>query len=58
MSRQGTEFTTVLYVRCKPDLLTKLDRIKYELSLDRPGQSISRADVVRTLLYEALKEEE
>lgn len=58
MNRQGTELVTVLYVRCKPDLLAKLDKLKRELLLTQPGQSISRSDVARMLLYEGLKEEE
>jgi hypothetical protein len=45
-----------LYLRAGPDLLAELDAIAEELRVERPGNAISRADVVRELLYKAIAE--
>lgn len=46
--------TEVLFVRAAPDLLRAVDKRLKEEKARRPGVSLSRADVVRSLLWEAL----
>lgn len=45
----------VLFVRATPELLEALDRLAEEERRAQPGQSTSRSDVARKLLYAALR---
>lgn len=50
--RPSRGLTEVLYIRVSKELIDRLDaRVREERKL-RPGQVISRADIVRELLYE------
>ena len=42
-------------LRMPTDLLTALDEERKLVRLERPGEAISRADILRALAYEALK---
>lgn len=54
LGRPSRGLTEVLYTRVSKDLIERLDaRVREERKL-RPGQVISRADIVRELLYEGL----
>lgn len=45
--------TAVLFIRCAPDLVARLDAIADAQRAASPGRSVSRADVARELLYRA-----
>lgn len=45
----------VLYVRASDDLLNALDALVEKERGERPGRTISRADVARDLLYQAVR---
>lgn len=44
----------VLYIRAGSDLIDALDRVVEKERMARRGVAISRADIARALLYEAL----
>lgn len=44
----------VLYVRATPEMLSSLDRLAEEKRRADPGQQVSRADVARAILREAM----
>lgn len=56
MSRPSQGFTEVLFVRVPIDLIERLDRELECRRLEEPGRVISRADVVREILYQELDE--
>jgi hypothetical protein len=45
----------VLYVRASGDLLDALDALVEKERETRPGRTISRADIARDLLYQAVR---
>ncbi len=45
----------VLYVRASDDLLDALDALVEKERESRPGRAISRADIARDLLYQAVR---
>lgn len=47
--------TKVLYVRANSDLIDALDKATEKERVAQRGMSISRADIARNLLYEALR---
>jgi len=47
-------FPVVLYLRVRPELIDALDKRLADEREDEPGRLVSRADVVRRLLWEAL----
>jgi len=47
----------VLFVRANQDLLDKLDLLRDRQSLERPGIVLSRADVARAILWDAVNRE-
>jgi hypothetical protein len=51
-----SERRAVLFVRVEPLLVEGLDRIAREETKARRGTETSRSDVVRTLLWEAIRE--
>jgi hypothetical protein len=56
LGREGGEASLkALFVRAAPDLLEALDEYVRRQRYLHPGMSISRADVVRELLYESLR---
>lgn len=44
----------MLYVRATPEMLRSLDRLAEEKRRADPGQQVSRADVARAILREAM----
>jgi hypothetical protein len=44
----------VLYVRADVELLVALDSMRMELAKQNPGMSVSRSDVARKILWEAI----
>jgi len=46
---------SILYVRASPKLLAQLDARAAKERKEEPGRIVSRADVARRLLWEALK---
>lgn len=46
----------VLFVCCTQDLMDRLDKYLDEQRKEKPWQSITRADVVRELLYKMIEE--
>ena len=46
--------TRVLYVRATDDLIDALDKVVEKERVARRGLAVSRADIARSLLYEAL----
>jgi hypothetical protein len=49
--------TSVLFVRCTPDLLARLDKAVAAARKANQGQSVSRSDMARQMLYAALTTE-
>jgi metal-responsive CopG/Arc/MetJ family transcriptional regulator len=47
--------TLQIFVRMPEDLVTALDRYLERLRTEQPGTNLSRSDVIRLLLYRALK---
>lgn len=45
----------VLYVRASDDLLDALDALVEKERESRPGRAVSRADIARDLLYQAVR---
>lgn len=49
---------TFLFVKAQPDLVALLERSLQRRMEKQPGVRISRSDLIRGLLYDALKKEE
>jgi hypothetical protein len=47
--------TLQIFVRMPEDLVTALDRYLERLRSEQPGTNLSRSDVIRLLLYRALR---
>lgn len=47
------ELTEALFLRIRTDLMERIDAKVEALKLKHPGRKVSRADVVRTILYDA-----
>lgn len=45
----------VLFVRAPADLIAEIDRVVDEERRAEPGITLSRSDVIRVMLYEALR---
>ena len=52
--QRGDGLTAQVGVRFPADLLERLERYTERLKRERPGLSVSRADVVRMLVHERL----
>ena len=53
-SKVNGGLTRVLYVRATDDLIDALDKVVEKERVARRGLAVSRADIARSLLYEAL----
>ena len=54
MSRPSQGFTEVLFVRVPIELIQRLDQELERRRREEPGRVISRADIVREILYREL----
>lgn len=54
MPRSSDERTKVLYTRAEPALVRALDREQERRRLSEPGRTVSRSDVIRSILWGAL----
>jgi hypothetical protein len=55
-SRKAPEgLAKVLFVRANQDLLDRLDELRQQRSAKNPGIVLSRADIARAILWEAIE---
>jgi len=47
----------VLFVRANQDLIDRLNQLRERRQRENPGVALSRADVARSILWEAMKRE-
>jgi metal-responsive CopG/Arc/MetJ family transcriptional regulator len=57
LARMENENTAILFVRVPQDLMSGLDDLLDQERKEHPGREVSRSDIVREILYRAVRKE-
>jgi hypothetical protein len=58
MSKDDEQWPFVITVRINEYMVNGIDRMVGKLRLEKPGMTVSVSDVIRTILIDAIKDED